>query len=1095
MSAHEPPLRVLSLDGGGIRGISSLLILENIMEQILQECGLESVPRPCEYFDFIGGTSTGGIIAIMLGRLGMTVDQCLKAYTDVAEQAFTRKKHKLPVSSTGIFSATALEEAIKKAVMKFCNHPNCVARRSQQEGPPANTPASETCPHSDLAFRDTACTKTAVLAITRENVDTRPTLFTTYDVSAKFHGCTIWQVARATSAATTFFKPAVVGRDRIKFVDAGFGYNNPCEVLVAEAEKQFPNRKGNLLVLSIGTGLGDVVKIRDNFPSIIRALKNMATSSKKVAARLDNQYGDSGKYYRFNVDKGLEDVTLSDWKEASAISAHTYNYLEENRRRVEMFVKSLVAEARTPEGHEQLLSSQPSGAVGHGTPKPCSYIPLPQNRRFTGRRGALDTIQRKLFIEKECQRVAVVGLGGVGKTQLALQLAYWAKTQYPSYSIFWVPALSNATFEQAYAEIARQLPTQNSQEDPRDAVCRHLSSGAGGPWFLIIDNADDMDLMLGPSHDGSGINRYIPISDVGLVLLTTRSREVAVPFAGGDIIDLHAMEPSEATDFLAKSLGPRRDLLESETDTKELLSALTYLPLAITQAAAYLSTNQIPTREYLELLRSTNQGTANLLSQEFYDNTRYPGSQNAVATTWLVSFEQIRKSNADAAKVLSFLACIEPKAIPRSILPRLDPERLTRAIGTLCGYAFLSRRGTTDTFDMHSLVHLATQIWIKRDGRTASNTVDAIKHLREIFPEQEWENRDLWREYYPHAFILLQQRKEISLKERFHLLRLCGQWLEFDGRIAEAVQRLEQASDWADGHLPEDHPNRLASQHELAGAYLQDGQVEKAITLLEQVVAIRIKVLAETHPNRLASQHQLAGAYLQDGQVEKAITLLEQVVAIRIKVEKAIALQEQVVAIQIKVLAETHPNRLASQHQLAGAYLQDGQVEKAIALLEQVVAIEAKTLVKTHPNRLASQHELARAYLQDGQVEKAIALLEQVVAIEAKTLAETHPNRLASQHQLAGAYLQDGQVEKAIALLEQVVAIQIKVLAETHPNRLASQHELAVAYWENGQADEATTLMKKVVAIRTEVLAETHPHRLASESWLRGMMQETGQAV
>jgi patatin-like phospholipase/acyl hydrolase len=87
-------------------------------------------------------------------------------------------------------------------------------------------------------FRRTILTsRSVVLAITKANIDTRPTLFTTYDSSAAFQDCTIWQVARATSAATTFFKSIELGRDKIEFIDAGFGYNNPCEVLIEEAER------------------------------------------------------------------------------------------------------------------------------------------------------------------------------------------------------------------------------------------------------------------------------------------------------------------------------------------------------------------------------------------------------------------------------------------------------------------------------------------------------------------------------------------------------------------------------------------------------------------------------------------------------------------------------------------------------------------------------------------------------------------------------------------------------------------------------------------------------------------------------------------
>jgi patatin-like phospholipase/acyl hydrolase len=189
-----------------------------------------------------------------------------------------------------------------------------------------------------------------VLAITKSNVDAGPTLFKTYDTWTPFDGCTIWQVARATSAATTFFKPIRVGRDEIEFVDAGFGYNNPCEELIKETQRAFPEHR-ELRVLSIGTGLGGVVAIKDKRMSIINSLKKMATSSTKVAASLNDRYSESGQYFRFNVDRGLEDITLSDWEQASTISAHTANYLSENSRTIEKFVDVLTRNTLSADRH------------------------------------------------------------------------------------------------------------------------------------------------------------------------------------------------------------------------------------------------------------------------------------------------------------------------------------------------------------------------------------------------------------------------------------------------------------------------------------------------------------------------------------------------------------------------------------------------------------------------------------------------------------------------------------------------------------------------------------------------------------------------
>jgi hypothetical protein len=115
-------------------------------------------------------------------------------------------------------------------------------------------------------------------------------------------------------------------------------------------------------VLSIGTGLGDVVSIGDTRKSILKALKSMATTSRKVDSRLVEQYGDEGVYYRFNVDRGLDDVTLSDWEKSSKISAHTRNYLEENKRAIKGFIHCLTKHTRSnPAINTASLSQETSG--------------------------------------------------------------------------------------------------------------------------------------------------------------------------------------------------------------------------------------------------------------------------------------------------------------------------------------------------------------------------------------------------------------------------------------------------------------------------------------------------------------------------------------------------------------------------------------------------------------------------------------------------------------------------------------------------------------------------------------------------------------
>ncbi|KAH7136844.1 hypothetical protein B0J13DRAFT_506566 [Dactylonectria estremocensis] len=1099
------PLRVLSLDGGGVRGISSLMILQEIMEKLRLVNGLEQIPRPCDHFDLIGGTSTGGIIAIMLGRLGMTVEQCLQAYTKMAQMAFTPKRGlRLPASPSGAFSAQALETAIKQTVREYCTDPGCVAQRERGQ------PTTDTCTHEEMEFRSLSCTKTVVLAITEVNIDAPPTLFKTHDTSSDSNGCTIWQIARATSAATTFFKPIKVGQMQISYVDAGFGYNNPCDVLIREAEQQFPERK-EMQILSIGTGLGDVVALDDTRKSILKALKKMASSSKKVAFSLKRRFGDSGQYYRFNVDIGLKDVTLSDWEKSSKIAGHTKNYLADVESEINKFVDALAGVTQA------VPVPQPVPELGSETRNVVHYLPFSKNRRFVARKAVLDTLNRMLFTQPGTNRVSLVGLGGMGKTQIALHFAHWVKENRLGCSVLWVPALSTSSFEQACAEIQKKLAISDiDTKDSKEVVRRYLSSEKAGDWLLIVDNADDIDVLWGSSGETQGIHQFLPDSDRGRILFTTRSQEVSVRAAAGDVVELKPMSSGEAKAIL-DNWSVEKSQLQDERVVAQFLEKLTFLPLAIAQAAAYMSINKIVIAEYLGLCESKDQEMVELLSSGFHDSAHYSSSQNAVATTWIISFDQIREKDAPAANILSFISHIEPKAIPRWILPEMESEQqLTKAIGTLCGYGFLSRRGDGEIFEMHRLVHLATRIWTDKKNITKQTGQDAAQRLAAVFPTAHWENRALWQQCLPHALRLLQN---IEATDDSHVCVLSiriGGCLNHDGRNKEAVGVLERTFSWQKTLLPSDH-YKLELQYVLGAVYLSNGQNNIAIQVLEEVVATGKDTFTEEDTTRLNSEDTLVRAYQLNGRMEEAIQLLEHVVDVRAKtqpeehrdrlssqsnlalayrhqgqMEKAVHLYEYVVDVRTKTLPEEHPDLLSSQNNLASIYRDMGQTEEAVKLFEHVVAIRAKVQPEEHPDRLSSQEHLALIYRDMGQTEKAVQLLEHVVDVRTKTLPEENPDRLSSQEHLALKYQDMGQTEEAVQLLEHVVDVRTKTLPEEHPNRLTSQYNLAAMYQHKGRKDEAIELMEHVVAVRCRILPETNGDRVNSKQWLRHMYEVRG---
>ncbi|KAJ5141434.1 hypothetical protein N7526_002429 [Penicillium atrosanguineum] len=228
-------------------------------------------------------------------------------------------------------------------------------------------------------------------------------------------------------------------------------------------------------------------------------------------------------------------------------------------------------------------------------------MPFLENRYFTGRESMLEELKQKLFIQANTEKLALFGLGGIGKTQVALQLALWVKEYISDCSIFWVPALSLESFKQVYWQIANELQIhQNaSDENVMELVQGHLNSDKAGKWLLVIDNADEIGLVC------DELDQYFPSSNKGVTLLTTRSREVAVSFARNDIIELQKMTTEEGIAFLTKIIG--EDSLCGQESAMRLLEELNLLPLAIAQAAYYISRNDGTTTRYLELMHKTEE--------------------------------------------------------------------------------------------------------------------------------------------------------------------------------------------------------------------------------------------------------------------------------------------------------------------------------------------------------------------------------------------------------------------------------------------------------------------------------------------------------
>ncbi|RDW89126.1 hypothetical protein BP6252_01158 [Coleophoma cylindrospora] len=258
---------ILSLDGGGVRGLFTLLILKALMSSInterLKDGKLEA--KPCDIFDLIGGTSTGGIIAIMLGRLEMSVDECITTYTRMFEKVFGKRG--LPVNIfgkvKGRFDSIVLEE--------------CIADILKERKLPEDEPL----------INDKGC-KVAVCAVAAENSATVVLRSYTSTEALNNLPATICQAVRATSAATSFFEPVTIGPYKRNFVDGALSANNPVDEIWNEAQNVWCTGDTELndmlkCVISIGTGDPGTQPIAEGIVKLFsRTLVQMATETQNT---------------------------------------------------------------------------------------------------------------------------------------------------------------------------------------------------------------------------------------------------------------------------------------------------------------------------------------------------------------------------------------------------------------------------------------------------------------------------------------------------------------------------------------------------------------------------------------------------------------------------------------------------------------------------------------------------------------------------------------------------------------------------------------------------------------------------------------------
>ena len=424
-----------------------------------------------------------------------------------------------------------------------------------------------------------------------------------------------------------------------------------------------------------------------------------------------------------------------------------------------------------------------------------------------------------------------------------------------------------------------------------------LSQESTGLWLLIIDNADDIDVLYKRVDKELPLVDYLPASCKGSIIFTTRNRKAAVKQAGNNIIEVGEMNPADAKEVLKKSLL-RTHLLNEDEAVIKLLKLLSYLPLAIIQAAAYINENSISILSYLALYEGGEEEIIEVLSENFEDQGRYRDMKNPIATTWLISFDQILQQDQLAAEYLSFMSCLVPENIPKSLLPLTQsPNKTLKAIGTLTAYSFITERELDQSFDIHRLVHLATRNWLRREEKLSLWNNKALIQLADVFPSDDHKQRAMWTAYLPHArhVLAIPHLLDGNRKAEIKLLSKVGRCLYSNGQYVEAEQMCRRTLELRRKVLGPEHPNTLTSMSELASALSSQGKYVEAEQMHQQTLELRRKVLGPEHPDTLTSMSELASALRSQGKYVEA--------------EK---MHQQTLELDREVLGPEHPDTLTS---------------------------------------------------------------------------------------------------------------------------------------------------------------------------------------
>ena len=675
-------------------------------------------------------------------------------------------------------------------------------------------------------------------------------------------------------------------------------------------------------------------------------------------------------------------------------------------------------------------------------------IPNSGTDKFVGREKDLERLHQQFQRTSEVVIAAVEGMGGVGKTELAIQysLLHFKARDYPG-GICWLRAteadigLQIVNF--ARTDLGLQLPTDLELPDQVRWCWKHWHEGN---TLVVLDDVKNY----------SNIKPYLPPQPSQFkLLITTRLK---LDFAAS--LYLSVLSESDALEVLTHLVGHEKVKQELEEATK-LCQRLGYLPLALQLVGSYVKKRKISLAQMLQRLEGKGLGHPSLIVKE-NDPTWTLNIKRGVEAAFELSWLELTESAQHLGCLLSlFTLAPIPWSLVQSAAVEQDLEELEDARLELENSHLLQGE---DTYQLHQLIHeflsnkqnnLAVA-----DGQKYNLCIAMKKAADEIPQSPILEEINKLALIIPHVAKTATAYKD-WLRDEDLISPFVGlsRFYQGQGAYTEALPWLEQCVLFVRERLGEDHPDVAQSYNNLAALYKNQGRYTEAEPLYQKALELRQRLLGEDHPHVAESYNNLAALYNNQGRYAEAEPLHQ----------KALELLQ-------RLLGEDHPSVATSYNNLAGLYNDQGRYTEAEPLYQKALELRQRLLGEDHPDVAQSYNNLAVLYNDQGRYPEAEPLFQKALELRQRLLGEDHPSVATSYNNLALLYKNQGRYTEAEPLYQKALELRQRLLGEDHPDVATSYNDLAVLYNDQGRYTEAEPLYQKALELRQRLLGEDHPH-------------------